>query len=128
MKMKKPMNIFAGFLKHTLHAVTAHFVNFSSVSNKIWDSIQIKAYLTLGHINFKCPRKNKIQVSIYFGLRIWAIQLRSYKTAVEHVYEEKWGHFDRAKFTFKMLLASWNFYIVLKGFRSFNAKNLNYVG
>ena len=56
------------------------------------------------------------------------VQLRSYETAVEHVYEGKWGHFDRTESTFKMLLASWNFYIVLKGFRSFNAKNLNYSG
>ena len=32
-----------------------------------------------------------------------------------------------AKSTLKMLLASRNFYIVLKGFRSFNAKNLGSV-
>ena len=35
-KNKKPMNIFY-LLKHTLHAKTAHFVNSSSVSNKIVD-------------------------------------------------------------------------------------------
>ena len=56
------------------------------------------------------------------------LQLRSYETAAEHVYEGKWGQFDMEKSTFKMLLASWNFYIVLKGFRSFNAENLKYVG
>ena len=55
------------------------------------------------------------------------LQLRSYETAAEHVYEANWGHFDRAKSIFKMLLASWNFYIVLKSFRSFNAENLKYV-
>ena len=56
------------------------------------------------------------------------VQLRSYETAAEHVYEEKWGHFDRAKPTFKLLLVSWTFYSFLKGFRSFNAKNLGSVG
>ena len=55
------------------------------------------------------------------------IQLRSYETAAEHVYEWKWGHFDRVKSTFKILLASWNFYIVLKGFRSFNVEDLSNV-
>ena len=56
------------------------------------------------------------------------IQLRSYETAAEHVYEEKWGHFDKAKSTFKMLPASWTFDTIEKGFRSLNAENFESVG
>ena len=70
----------------------------------------------------------KAQSLVLFCTPFMYVQLRSYETAAEHVYEGKWGHFDMAKSTFKMLLASWNFYIVLKGFRSFNAENLKYVG
>ena len=40
----------------------------------------------------------------------------------------KWGQFDRAKPTFKMLLASWTFDTVEKRIRSFNAENLESVG
>ena len=40
----------------------------------------------------------------------------------------KWGHFDGAKPTLKILLASWAFYTVLKGFRILNAENLGSVG
>ena len=39
----------------------------------------------------------------------------------------KWGHFDRAKPTLKLLLASWTFHSFLKRFRSFNAENLGSV-
>ena len=38
----------------------------------------------------------------------------------------KWGHFDKAKHTLKILLASWTF-TVWKVFRSFNAENLGSV-
>ena len=44
------------------------------------------------------------------------------------LFEGKWGQFDRAKPTFKMLLASWNFYTVEKKIRFFIAKNLESVG
>ena len=37
------------------------------------------------------------------------------------------SHFDRAKPTLKMLLASWNIYKIEKRFRSLNAKNLGSV-
>ena len=40
----------------------------------------------------------------------------------------KWGHFERTKPTFKVLLASWTFYSFLKEFRSFNAENFGFVG
>ena len=40
----------------------------------------------------------------------------------------KWGHFDRAKSTLKMLLASWFLLYFLKRFRSFYDKNLGPVG
>ena len=40
----------------------------------------------------------------------------------------KWGQFDRANPTLKKLLASWTFYTILNGFRSFNAENLGSVG
>ena len=40
----------------------------------------------------------------------------------------KWGHFDRVKPILKILLVSWTFYIVEKGFKSLNAENLGSVG
>ena len=40
----------------------------------------------------------------------------------------KWGHFERAKSTFKMLPASWFFVYLFKKFRSFIAENLESVG
>ena len=40
----------------------------------------------------------------------------------------KWGHFDWAKTTFKMLLASQFLVYLFKRFRSFNAENLKSVG
>ena len=39
----------------------------------------------------------------------------------------KWGNFDRAKCTLKMLLASWFLLYFFKRFRSLNAKNLGSV-
>ena len=55
----------------------------------------------------------------------------SYETSKTYGYlisPMKMSHFDRAKPTLKLLLASWTFYSFLKGFRSFNAKNLESVG
>ena len=40
----------------------------------------------------------------------------------------KWGHFEKAKTTFKMLLATWFFVCFFKRFRSFVAENLKSVG
>ena len=40
----------------------------------------------------------------------------------------KWGHFEKAKTTFKMLLATWFLVCFFKRFRSFVAKNLESVG
>ena len=40
----------------------------------------------------------------------------------------KWGHFVRAKATFKILLASWFLVCFFKRFRSFSAENLGSVG
>ena len=40
----------------------------------------------------------------------------------------KWGHFDSAKPILRILLASWSFKTVEKGFRSFNAENLGSLG
>ena len=56
------------------------------------------------------------------------VQLRAKQTAHSHISLCKWGHFERAKTTLKMLLASWAFYSFLKGFRSFNAENLGSIG
>ena len=44
------------------------------------------------------------------------------------VYDIKLGHFDRVKFTFKMLLSSQNFDTDFKKIRSFDAENLGSVG
>ena len=40
----------------------------------------------------------------------------------------KWGHFDGAKPTLKIRLASWAFHTILKRFRILNAENLGSVG
>ena len=40
----------------------------------------------------------------------------------------KWGHFDKAKTTFEMLLATWFLMCFFKRFRSFVAENLESVG
>ena len=40
----------------------------------------------------------------------------------------KWGHFEKAKTTFKMLLATWFLVCLFKRFRFFNAKNLGSAG
>ena len=40
----------------------------------------------------------------------------------------KWGHFEKAKTTFKMLLATWFLMCFFIRFRFFNAKNLGSVG
>ena len=40
----------------------------------------------------------------------------------------KWGHFEKAKTTFKMLLATWFLVCFFKTFRSFVAENLESVG
>ena len=40
----------------------------------------------------------------------------------------KWGHFEKAKTTFKMLLATWFLVCFFKRFRSFVAENLESVG
>ena len=39
----------------------------------------------------------------------------------------KWGHFEKAKTTFKIMLASWFLVYFLKRFRSLNAENLGSV-
>ena len=39
----------------------------------------------------------------------------------------KWGHFEKAKTTFKMLLATWYLMCFYKGFRSFSAESLRSV-
>ena len=40
----------------------------------------------------------------------------------------KWGHFEKAKPTFKMLLAPWAFDTVEKNIRFLNAENLGSIG
>ena len=52
------------------------------------------------------------------------------KTAplINKYYWNEGTYFDRVKSTLKMLLASWTFWTVEKGFRSFNAENLGSIG
>ena len=50
------------------------------------------------------------------------------RESTKPIFWSKWGQFDRAKPIFKILLASWAFYIIEKGFRSFNSENLGSVG
>ena len=47
---------------------------------------------------------------------------------INRSFAHLWSVFDRAKPTFKMLLAFWNFYTILNGVRPLNAKNLESVG
>ena len=42
------------------------------------------------------------------------VQWFSFENQQSHVYDMKWGHFDREYSTFKMLLSSWNFDTVFK--------------
>ena len=53
------------------------------------------------------------------------VRLRSYTSNKSLC---KWGHFEKAKTTFKMLLATWFFVWIFKRFRSFVAENLESVG
>ena len=56
------------------------------------------------------------------------IQWFSFENQQSPIYDMKWGHFDRVKSTFKMLLSSSNFDTVFKKIRSFDAENLDSVG
>lgn len=56
-----------------------------------------------------------------------SIQWGAEQTDYLPIYEANRGYFKWAKPTLKMLLASWTFDTVYKGFRSFNAKNLGSV-
>ena len=62
--------------------------------------------------------KRIIQVKEIFlsNLQWWQIENQQ-----SPVYDMKWGHFDRVKSTFKMLLSSYNFDAVFKKIRSFDA-------
>ena len=56
------------------------------------------------------------------------IQWRAIQTALLPVYDVKWGHFERAKMTPKILPASWCLKYLFKWFRSFNTVFLESVG
>ena len=56
------------------------------------------------------------------------IQWRAIQTVLLSVYDVKWGLFERAKMTLKMLLASKYSKDLFKRFRSFNTVNMGSVG
>ena len=56
------------------------------------------------------------------------VQWRAIQTALLPVYDVKWGHFEQAKMTLKMLSASWYLKYLFKGFRYFNTVNMGSVG
>ena len=49
------------------------------------------------------------------------------ETLVNQRYVCKWGHFERANTTLKMLLASWFLLYFIKRFRYFSAENFGFV-
>ena len=55
------------------------------------------------------------------------LQVVCVRESTKPILCSKWGHFDKAKTIFKILLASWTFYIIEKGLRSFDAENLRSV-
>ena len=74
-------------------------------------------------------------VDLLFGLRGVAgrlrrneLQLCSVNVILLPLFLCKWGHFERAKTTLKMLLASWFLVCFFRRLRSFNDKNLGSVG
>ena len=72
--------------------------------------------------------QNYVHLLLYRAL-FWGIYSRG--TSLTNGYYEtlcKWGDFERAKTTLKMLLASWFLVCFFKRFRSFNAENLGSVG
>ena len=74
----------------------------------------------------------RIWYKIYFEPLIHTlsshVQLRAKQTAHSHISLCKWGNFERAKTTLKMLLDSWFLVCFFKRFRCLNAKNLGSVG
>ena len=56
------------------------------------------------------------------------LQWRAIQTALLAVYDIKWGHFEGAKLTLKMLPASWYSKYLFKRFRSFNIVKMGSVG
>ena len=56
------------------------------------------------------------------------IQWRAIQIALLPVYDVKWGHFEGAKMTLKMLPASWYSKYLFNGFRSFDIVNMGSVG
>ena len=70
------------------------------------------------------PSSISFKTNWYLG----KVQWRAIQTALLPVYDVKWGHFERAKMTLKMLPASWYLKYLFKGFRSFNTVNMGSVG
>ena len=79
-------------------------------------------------------KKETTQMLILWSPRAWRkenIQMYSGVRLRWNAYNKslcKWGHFEKAKTTFKMLLATWFLVCFFKRFRSFVAKNLGSVG
>ena len=85
--------------------------------------------LTAGNFAALWPTDPKFSALKDLNLFETVTKLQVVISMLEMVFSlSKWGHFDRAKPTLKLLLASWTFYSFLKGFRSFNAENLGSVG
>ena len=68
------------------------------------------------------------KISMWWSATFELVQWRASQTALFPVYDVKWGHFEQAKMTLKMLPASWYLKYLFKGFRSFNTVNMGSVG
>ena len=74
--------------------------------------------------NFSRPKSLHIVLCLLTNLPTVVCVRESTKS----ILFDKWSHFNRAKPILKILLASWTFCRVDKGFRSFNSENLGSIG
>ena len=95
----------------------------SSCKKTLIKSIIIHAFVVTTVTKF---RESFRYVKKYFQVTLYSRAQNSTYPYYETLC--KWGDFERAKTTLKMLLASWFFKCFFKRFRSFNVENVGSVG
>ena len=96
-----------------------------------WETIFTSAQVLnswLCHLKWFLEAKYKyfLHLSLKIVFKRYTIESKTNRSFAHFLC--KWGHFERAKSTFKMLPASWFFVYLFKKFRSFIAENLESVG
>ena len=81
----------------------------------------------VGRVHVLGSKKLQTEEPLLALISIGILQCCSYQNHQSPVYDMKWGHFDRVNSTFKMLISFWNFDMVFKKIRSFDAENLGSV-